>query len=277
MAIRISSTEVISNARALVNIAGGSGRYSNFHAVPVDITDNINFTTPIMSCTLTQNTTFTSSGAEAGRSCILLLDTSSSAHTPTWPSEVNWSTNTEPTWSNYQHWHVAFYADSVSEIRAEAIGFTSTGGAAPTETISLEGTTGTPESFYDVSVGLDDLVMGWTFNSNGNVYKYESIYNAGGSGTYLHSTTTWNNVTPSTTYYIRVTNFSGNNLSTTDSDTLNSWLALTSTRTFRYRDARDISSYGFESGTMKVEISTTSNGSNIVATGYYQCQWEGTA
>ena len=253
MAIKISSTEVITDGRALINIAGGTGNYSNFHAVPVDITDNINFTTPIASCTLTQNTTFTSSGAAAGKSAMLLLDLSTNGYTPTWPSEVNWKDNTEPTWSGYRYWLVQFYVVSGTEYRASAIGYSSAA-SPPTEAVTLEGTTSTPISFYDASAGLDDLVMGWTFDSNGNVYKYENIYNVGGNGTYLYSTTTWNNITPSKTYYIRVSNFSGNNLSVGDSATLNDWISLLSTRTFRYRDARAISSYGAESGTMKVEI-----------------------
>jgi len=277
MAIKISSTIVVDDNRKLKNITDATGYFTNLRSSPIAITDNVNFTTPMMSCTLAAATTFTESGMAAGRTATLLLDTSTNYYTPTFPASWNWVNNTEPTWGNYQHWQVYATCVSASEIRANAVGFTATSGGPPSETVSLEGTTGTPISFFDQSGGLDDLVMGWTFDSNGNIYKYENIYNVSGAGTYLYSTSTWVNTTPSTTYYIRVSNFAGNNLSTGDSATLNSWIALTTTRTFRYRDARDISSYGNESGTMKVEIASDSGGSNILATGYYQCEWEGTA
>lgn len=277
MAIKISSTIVVDDNRKLKNITDATGYFTNLRSSPIAITDNVNFTTPMMSCTLAAATTFTESGMAAGRTATVLLDTSTNYYTPTFPSSWNWVSNTEPTWGNYQHWQVYATCVSATEIRANAVGFTATSAGPPTETVSLEGTTSTPETFFDQSAGIQDLVMGWTFNSDGNVYKYENIYNVGGSGTYLHSSTTWNNITPSTTYYIRVTNYAGNNLSTLDSAALNSWLALTTTRTFRYRDARDITSYGQESGTMKVEIASDSGGSNILATGYYECEWAGTA
>jgi len=284
MAIKIGGTEVINDSLKLKNITDATGFFTGFHANPATVTDNINFTTPMNTCTLAAATTFTESGMAAGKSAILLLDTSTNYYTPTFPSSWNWPNNTEPTWGDYQHWQVYATCVSASEIRANAVGFTATSGGPQTETVSLEGTTSTPITFQDMSAGIDDLVMGWTFDLNGNIYKYENVYNVGGNGTYLYSTSTWLNVTPGQTeYWIRVTNYSGNNLSTTDSDPLNSWISLSTfptsytTRTFRYRDSRDITTYGNERGTMKVEIASDSGGSNILATGYYECEWDGTA
>lgn len=276
MAILINGTSVISDTRKLENITNATGGVGHWAPSPSTITDNINFTTPFMTCSLTAATTFTESGYSEGKSAILILDTSTNAYTPTWSANVNWDGNTEPTWATYRYWLIRFYCAPSNEIRASAVGYTSQA-SPPTETISLEGTTSVPETFFDSGSGIQDLVMGWTFNSDGNVYKYESIYNVGGSGTYLHSSTTWNNITPSTTYYIRVSNFADNTLSISDSDTLNTWLALTTTRTFRYRDSRPLNSYGQAMGTMKVEIASDSGGSNILATGYYECEWAGTA
>lgn len=276
MAIQIGGTTVISDSRKLENIVDCTGTFEDFHSNPVTITDNINFTTPMMVQTMSANTTYTESGIVEGRTCTLLLDTSSNTYTPTFSTTVEWPNSTEPTWGNYQHWMITFHAVSSTEIRANAVGYTETTAPPPTETIGLSGTTSNPVSFFDMP-GTNDLVMGWTFDNDGNIYKYESIYNISGSGKYLHSSTQWNNITPSTTFYIRVTNFAGTNLSTSDSATLNTWLALTTDRNFRYRDSRDPTTYADTEGTMKVEISTTSNGSNIVATGYYRCQWSGTA
>lgn len=279
MAIKISGTDVISDTRSLTNITGANGLYNNFQVSSIDVTDNINFTSPMMTCTLTAATTFTESGYVEGKSATLLLDTSSNNYTPTFSSNIVWKDNTEPTWADYQHWQITFLCgDTSSTIYGSAVGYTSAGAAAPTETVSLDGTTSTPESFFDrAASSSNDLVMGWEFDANGNIYKYEDPNNQGGSGRYLFSSTKWCNVTPSTTYYIRVSNYAGNNLSVIDSATLNSWLSLATTRKFWYRDSRDLLLYGSEDGTMKVEIASDAAGSNILATGYYQCEWTGLA
>lgn len=279
MAIQISGTTVISDTRKLENIVDCTGTFEDFHSNPVTIVDNINFTNPMMILIMSGNVTFTESGIAEGRTCTLLLDTSSSTHTPTFSSTINWPDNTEPTWGDYQHWMITFHAVSATEVRANAVGYTETTAPPPTETIGLSGTTSTPITFFDMAgSNNNDLIMGWRFGSDGNIYKYEFIYNVGGGGMYLYSSTQWNNITPSTTYYIRVTNFAGTkNLSVSDSDTLNSWIALSSNRDFRVRDSRDLLSYADENMVMKVEIASDSGGSNILATGYYECEYSGLA
>jgi len=279
MAIKIIGTDVINDQRQLVNITdaditAGDGYSAKTHV----ITDNINFTQPFSTCTLTAATTFTVSGNAEGKSAILILDTSTTPYTPSWPAAINWEDNTEPTWSTYRKWQIHFYCVSGTRIDAFAIGFDALS-SQPTESVSLEGTTSTPITFFDrAATNNNDLVMGWRFGSDGNVYKYESIYNVGGNGLYLYSSSTWNNITPSQTYYIRVTNFGGTvNLSTSDSDTLNSWIALSSDRDFRVRDSRDLLTYADENMVMKVEIASDSGGSNILDTGYYECEYIGTA
>lgn len=278
MAIKIIGTDVINNQRQLVNITDAvitAG--DNYSAKTYAVTNNINFTQPFMTCTLTAATTFTFSGDAEGKSAIMILDTSTTPYTPSWPSVINWEDNTEPTWSTYRKWQIHFYCVSSSRIDAFAIGFDAQS-TQPTESVSLSGTTTTPITFFDQGSGIQDLVMGWRFGSDGNIYKYESIYNVGGAGLYLYSSTQWNNITPSQTYYIRVSNFSGSKtLSVSDSDTLNSWIALSSNRDFRVRDSRDIETYAQENVVMKVEIASDSGGSNILDTGYYECEYSGTA
>lgn len=278
MAIKVSGTTVIDNSRKFENITSTDSMvFSDFYPNASTITTTINFTTPFMFCGLTGNTTFSLSGAVEGKSAVLCLDLSTTPHAPTFPSEFNWANGTEPTWANYRRWQIHMIVLSNTRVDCTAFGFNALS-STPTESVTLSGTSGSPVTHADLAASnLHDLVMGWTFGSDGNIYKYESIYNVSGSGTYLHTSSQWNNITPSQTYYIRVQNVGGtNNLSVSDSDSINSWIALSTTRTFRVRDSSDIDTYADRDAVIKVEISSTSNGSNIVATGYYRSWWTGT-
>jgi hypothetical protein len=282
VAIKVNSTTVIDDNFEVINVQDTQGSYDDLHGSVVSTTNNINFSTPVMTCSLGAATTFTSTGGATGKSCMLLLDTSSVPYTPTFPSDVNWENNTEPTWSTYQHWQITFlYVDS-NDIRASAVGFT---GSTPTESVSLHGTGNTIAAADNTSTSMPvtaDAVFGMRFRSNGNVEKYTNGSAFGQTGYWTYSTSKWNNITPSQTYYIRASNDNANmpqaiNLSTTFSDTLNTWLALTSNRQFRYKVNGPRINFGTGDGCMKIEISTTSNGSNIVATGYYYWEVNGTA
>jgi hypothetical protein len=278
MAIKVNGTEVIDDTRGLVNVTDATGVFGGFNPSPSTITTNINFTTPFMAITLTGATTFTVSGTSSGKSAILCLDTSSTGHAPTFPSDFNWEDGTEPTWATYRKWQIHMIYHSVGRIDVTAIGFDAQNNQ-PTEAVGLSGTSGSPVTFTDMpSTNNHDLVMGWEFAADGNIYKYESIYNVGGQGRYLHTSTQWNNITPSQTYYIRVQNSGGSkNLSASDSDTINSWIALSSNREFQVRDSRDITIYADENAIIKVEIASDSGGSNILATGYYELYYIGNA
>jgi hypothetical protein len=281
MSIKIDGTTVIDQSRHLANITDCDAKAFAFYPSAATITSTINFTTPFMTCNMTGDTTFTVSGESEGKSAILCLDTTTDAHTPSWPDSFNWDFGVEPpsgAWAAYRKWQIHMYCHSVDRIDVSEIGF-DLQSSQPTEAVGLSGTSANPVTFFDMAgSNNNDLVMGWKFDSDGNIYKYESIYNVGGQGTYLHTSTQWNNITPSQTYYIRVANHSGTkNVSTGDSDALNSWIALTSDREYRVRDSRDLLSYADENMVIKVEISTTSNGSNIVATGYYECEYSGLA
>lgn len=286
MAIKVSNTIVIDDDFSVSNIADTSGFYDDLHAIATATTNNINFTTPIMTCTLSAATTFTVSSGATGRTCMLLLDTSSVPYAPTWPSAINWENNTEPTWSSYQHWQITFlYVDS-NDIRASAVGFT---GTTPTESITLHGTGnaangGNANSTTTSMPPTADCIFGMRFRADGNIEKYTNGTAQGQTGYWTFSTSSWNNITPSQTYYIRASNDNGNlsyptTLSTSgsDSDTINTWLALTSNRQFRYRVAGPRSNVAQREGLMKIEIASDSGGSNILATGYYYWEVNGTA
>jgi len=279
MAIKVNGTEVITDSRKLVNIVDTDSTISSdFYPNSTVITNTINFTTPFMTATLAGNTTFSISGAAAGKSAVLVMDISTTPHAPTFSSEFNWADGTEPTWSDYRKWQIHMICHDSNRVDATAFGFSALA-STPTEAVALSGTSSSPVFFQDFpTTNNHDLVMGWEFAADGNIYKYESVYNVSGSGRYLHTSTQWNNITPSQTYYIRVQNSGGTkNLSVPDSDTINSWIALTSNREFQVRDSRDITLYADENAVIKVEIASDSGGSNILATGYYEMRYVGNA
>ena len=278
MAVKISNTTVIADDFQLLNVADTIGKYTDLHAVATDTTNNINFTTTMMTCTMTQNTTFTESGGAAGLTATLLLDTTSSSYTPTFSSNVNWENNTTPTWGDFQHWHITFfYADS-NDIRAAAVGYTD---ITPSESVTLHGTSSSPENSFITSMPpTADCIYGYQFTSDGNIKRYTNGSVFGNTGLWTWSTSKWNNITPSQTYYIRFTNHDTSNgpgLDSSQSAPLNTWNALTSSRYARYDVAGPRNTVPTFNSVFKVEIASDSNGSNIVATGYYECEINGTA
>ena len=104
MAVKIGGVAVIDDSRNLLNVTDTEGKFGAFYPDATAITNNINFTSPFMTTTMAADVTFTSSGTTAGggKSAILLLDTSTDSHTPTFPSSFNWEDDTEPTWSTYR-------------------------------------------------------------------------------------------------------------------------------------------------------------------------------
>lgn len=126
MAIKIVGTTVIDDTRKVITgtnlYTGLNGTYSNFHPSGIDtITTAIDFHKPIMSLAMTGNVTFTTTNFARGATSTLLLDTSTSGHTPTFPSEVKFGVT--PTWSNNRHWQITFTCTGTSDVRATAIGF----------------------------------------------------------------------------------------------------------------------------------------------------------
>ena len=128
MAIKISNITVIDDNRRLQNVGSLTGTYSNFHPNVSTITTVIDFTKPMMKLAMTGNVTFTESNTSEGRNCVLMLDTSASAHTPTFPSAVTFPTAV--TWSSARYWVISFHV-TASTTRATAIPYSSVPAAPP--------------------------------------------------------------------------------------------------------------------------------------------------
>jgi len=147
------------------------------------------------------------------------------------------------------------------------------------ETVSLEGTGVSPENTGSAGPVTDGSInMGWRFASDGTVRNYDADripqYSNGGH-------VDWINTTPSVTYYIRATiqqdSSSGVATTTNSPSALNTWLALTTNRTFLFEDNANSNSYGPAFMTWKIEIADDAAGSNILDTGYYRNDYEGGA
>ena len=129
--------------------------------------------------------------------------------------------------------------------------------AAGGDTRTLSGSSGSPNAAVALKIAPTDATASWTFKADGTVWK------TGTTGTsQFQSGTEWCDQTPTATYWIRATSNSG---SAPTSGTLNSWLLLNSDRTWAWTET----GIGITAGSVKIEISTTYNGTAIVATGYY--------
>jgi len=272
MAIKISNSTIIDDSRKFINVQSTAGTYGDLHASPSSVTSNITLSNSIQTCIMTGNQSFTISGGAEGRTTALLLDTGSSGHTPTFPSSIKW-TGGEPTWANSRYWQITILSRDTYQV-GTGVGYA---GSSPTESVTLDGTTASPENLFD-GTGIVPFEAGWRFKADGNVYEWSHPNNLNGNSETLYSTTTWNNITPSQTYYIKASNYSGTvNLNVAQSSTLNTWIALNQTREFVVYDNRGANTYSDENCVMKIEISANSSGSPVLATGYYEVEYFGGA
>lgn len=124
MAIKIGTTTVIDNSQVFQNITGASGQYDGMHPIDEIVTGSgsgtIDFTKVFGYCAMTAATTFTVANRASGRSSLLVLDTTSTGHAPSWNSDIKWSEDTEPTWSSARYWQVAFVCWDNTIVRAHA-------------------------------------------------------------------------------------------------------------------------------------------------------------
>jgi len=123
MAIKVASTTVINDSRVLQNLAGASGKYTDFHPTVTSISTVINFAKPVMTSTMSSNVTFSESNKGVGRHSILLLDTNTAGYTPTFSGNVEWANDTTPTWSDHRYWHISMWCWDATYVRAVAAGY----------------------------------------------------------------------------------------------------------------------------------------------------------
>lgn len=128
MAVKVGSTTVINDRKELTNITNASGKYGDFHAKPLNLgsgaTESISFTTPVMIKTMTTDVLFSGINLSSGKTAMLLLDTGTSNHVPTFNSSTfSFATGTEPTWENHRYWVVTFVCWSTSKAMVSASGY----------------------------------------------------------------------------------------------------------------------------------------------------------
>jgi hypothetical protein len=79
---------------------------------------------PMHHFDMTGAASFTGVNIAAGRTCMMVLDTTATPHTPTWGSDIKWPGATEPTWADSRYWIVSFTCLDGSIILASASGYT---------------------------------------------------------------------------------------------------------------------------------------------------------
>lgn len=106
-----------------------TGTYTNLHPVVNSNTAATGATTfdvnkPMHHFTMTGAATFTGVGIAAGKTAMMVLDTSATPHTPSWNADIKWPDATEPTWADYRYWIVSFTCLNGTTILASASGYT---------------------------------------------------------------------------------------------------------------------------------------------------------
>ena len=105
-----------------------TGTYTNLHpevtSTSAATTQTIDMLEPMHHVTMTAGTAFSGVSIAAGRTAMIVLDTSASAYTPTWSSDIKWADATEPTWADYRYWTVSFTCLNGVTILATAAGYT---------------------------------------------------------------------------------------------------------------------------------------------------------
>lgn len=261
MSIKVGSTTVIDDNRVLQNVDITSGEYTNLHPTVSTTTNTINFSTPMMKCVLTANTTFGESGIVNGSTATLMLDITDQGYTPTFSSKVIWPGGTTPTWGDYRYWIIVFTVVASDQIRAMANGFDALSGSPAPQAYTLTGTSGSPTNFETTGTASGNPVQaGWRFKADGTLQKYNSSTNslnpAGFWGFASVGGGQWSNVQPSVTPFLRVTNQGGDTsqYSASYSEAFNVWHAMSGNLDFEIYDSRNRTLYADENAVMKAEI-----------------------
>lgn len=135
--------------------------------------------------------------------------------------------------------------------------------AVSSNTITLSGTSGSPNVASATAISPDNCFAEWILQTDGTIDK-----NTTTGSSQFQTGIEWDSdqPTPAATYYVRATADTGD--APTSGSGTGTWLALTTQRTWRWTEVRN----GFFSkiGAVKLEIDTVGDGSNIVATGYYR-------
>ena len=105
-----------------------TGTYTNLQPVVatanVSSSQTIDMTKPMHHFDMTGGTAFSGVSIAAGRTSMMVLDTTATPHTPTWGSDIKWPAATEPTWADSRYWIVSMTCLDGAIILASASGYT---------------------------------------------------------------------------------------------------------------------------------------------------------
>jgi len=105
-----------------------TGTYTNLQPVVntanVVTSQTIDMTKPMHHFNMTGATAFSGVSVAAGRTSMMILDTTATPHAPTWGSDIKWPSATEPTWADSRYWVVSFTCKDSTTILASAQGYT---------------------------------------------------------------------------------------------------------------------------------------------------------
>ena len=105
-----------------------TGSYTNLHpeltTTSAATTQTINMNEPMHHTTMTAATAFSGINIAAGKTSMMVLDTSATPHTPTWSADIKWPADTEPTWADSRYWIVSMTCLDGVTILASASGYT---------------------------------------------------------------------------------------------------------------------------------------------------------
>jgi hypothetical protein len=128
MAIQTKGVTVINDSREVVNVAFTENcTYKDWQPVAQTITTDLDWHKPLMKLDMTGNVTFTYSNLKQGSSVVLILDTTATPHTPTFPADIKFPTAV--TWTDHRYWIISMTCWDVSPavIRATAVGYDALG------------------------------------------------------------------------------------------------------------------------------------------------------
>jgi hypothetical protein len=110
------------------NLDGAGYTYSDFHpevsTATVTTTQVIDVNSPMHHFTMSAGTAFSGINLAAGKTCMMMLDTSASAFTPTWSSDIKFPAEEEPTWADYRYWMVSLTCLDATTMFMSAQGYT---------------------------------------------------------------------------------------------------------------------------------------------------------
>lgn len=106
-----------------------SGSYTNLHPAVTSTSaaatsQTFDMNNPMTHMTMTAATSFTATNLAAGKTSMMVLDTTASAYTPSWVADIKWPDATEPTWADYRYWIVSFTCLNGTTTLASASGYT---------------------------------------------------------------------------------------------------------------------------------------------------------